>query len=159
MLNKSLNASKHTVASKIFVVTFSAQHFSQVPLNVWLPVYITPHSVSQTCWDVFLCFTFSGDVFPGCWWVHEGRVLDLVINVFILIERKCAAQADVDDDSHRPHVQWTVVAFTPQHLWCQIRRCAHHWTAKRFLPNNASKTKVTQFHLKQERERTHWRSV
>ena len=44
--------------------------------------------------------TFPRDIFPGRWRVHEGSVLDLVIDVLVLVEGEGAAQADVHDDAH-----------------------------------------------------------
>lgn len=48
--------------------------------------------------------TFCWDVLPGCRGVHEGRILDLIVDVLVLIEREGPAQADIYDDPHGPHV-------------------------------------------------------
>lgn len=52
-----------------------------------------------------LLFTITGDLFPGVWRVHEGSVVDLVVDILVLIERECPTQADVHNDTDRPHVQ------------------------------------------------------
>ena len=57
---------------------------------------------------------------------------------------------DVDDDSHRPHVQRAVVAFVPQDLGSEIRRRADHRTPERLLTDDPSEAEVTQLHLEQE---------
>lgn len=54
---------------------------------------------------------------------------------------------DVDDDSHRPHVQRAVVAFVSQDLWGEIRRRADHGTPERLLADDPSESKVAQFDL------------
>lgn len=91
--------------------------------------------------------TFRRNVLPGGRGVHEGSILDLVIDVFILIERKCPAQADIHNDSHGPHVKGAVVAFTAQHLWSQVGRGAHHRPPERLLADDSGKAKVAQLHL------------
>lgn len=91
--------------------------------------------------------TFARDFLPGVGRVHEGSVLDLVINVLVLIKGEGATQTHIDDDTYWPHVQRAVVAFTAQHLRSQVRRCAHYRAPKRLLSNDASKAEVTQLHL------------
>lgn len=60
--------------------------------------------------------TISGDLPPGRGRVHEGGVLDLLVDVLVLVEGERARQRHVDDDAHRPHVQRAVVALVAQHL-------------------------------------------
>lgn len=60
--------------------------------------------------------TIGGNLLPRVRWVHEGRVLDLVVDVLVLVERERPAQADVDDDADAPHVQRAVVALVAQHF-------------------------------------------
>lgn len=92
--------------------------------------------------------TFSRDFLPGVGWVHEGSVLDLVINVFVLVEGEGATQTHVDDDAYWPHVQRAVVAFTAQHLRSQVRRCAHYRAPKWLLSDDAGEAEITQLHLR-----------
>lgn len=94
--------------------------------------------------------TFLGDLLPGVGWVHEGSVLDLILDLLILVEGERPAQADVDDDAHRPHVQRAVVAFAAQHLGRQVRRRPDHRAAERLLPDDAGEAKVTKLHLQEE---------
>jgi len=91
--------------------------------------------------------TVSGDLPPGVGWVHEGSVVDLVGDVLVLVEGEGAAQADVHDDAHRPHVQRAVVALGAQHLGRQVRRRAHHRAAERLLADDAGEAEVAEFHL------------
>jgi hypothetical protein len=56
---------------------------------------------------------FAGDLFPRLGRVHEAGVLDLLVDVFVLVERERAGQAHVDDHARRPHVQAAVVALVP----------------------------------------------
>lgn len=49
-------------------------------------------------------FTITGDLFPGVGGVHEGRIVDLVIDIFVLIKWECPTQADIHNDPDRPHV-------------------------------------------------------
>lgn len=102
--------------------------------------------------------TLLWDLLPGVGRVHEGGVLDLVVDVLVLVEGKRPAQADVDDDAHRPHVQRAVVAFVPQDFGSEIRRRADHRTPKRLLADDPSETEVTQLHLKQECDQLHLKS-
>lgn len=67
--------------------------------------------------------------------------------VDVLGGAKSVVLPDVDDDSHRPHVQGAVVAFVPQHLGGQIGWSADHRAAERLLADDASEPKVTQLHL------------
>lgn len=94
-------------------------------------------------------FTITGDLFPGVGRVHEGRVVDLVIDVFVLIEWKCPTQADVHNDTDRPHVQRAVVALVQQDLRRQVGRCTDHRAAKRLLTDDTGKAKITQLHLRE----------
>lgn len=106
--------------------------------------------------------------------VHEGSVLDLIIDIFIFVKRECPAEAaaktkqtrlrlkevtpqtfhgvhlllpDVDDDTHRPHVQRAVVSFVPEDLWSKIGWRTDHRAAERLLTNNSSESEVAQLHL------------
>lgn len=94
-------------------------------------------------------FTITGDLFPGVGGVHEGCVVDLVVDIFVLIKRECPTQADVHDDTHRPHVKWTVVALVQQNLGGQVGRGANHRATERLLADDTGKTKVTQLHLRE----------
>lgn len=49
--------------------------------------------------------TIAGDLFPWVGRIHEGSVVYLVIDIFILIKRERPAKADVHDDADGPHVQ------------------------------------------------------
>lgn len=91
--------------------------------------------------------TICGNLPPWHWWVHKGSVLDLVINVLILVKRECAAETDINNHSYWPHVQGAVISFTAQHFRGQVCWRPNHRATKRFLTNNTSKTKVTQFYL------------
>lgn len=97
--------------------------------------------------------TVSRDLLPGIGRVHEGGVLDLIVDVLVLVEREGAAQADVHDDAHGPHVQRTVVTFAPQNLGSQIRRGPNHRAAERLLSDDTSETEVAQLHL-ERRDKT-----
>ena len=48
--------------------------------------------------------------------LHEGSVLDLLVDILVLIERECSRERDVDDDPSAPHVQGPVVALVTQDL-------------------------------------------
>lgn len=48
--------------------------------------------------------TFMRNLLPGIGWIHEGCVLDLIVDIFIFIKREGATQAHIDDDPNRPHV-------------------------------------------------------
>lgn len=105
--------------------------------------------------------TLFWDLLPGVGWVHEGGILDLVIDVLVLIEGKRPAQTDVDDDADRPHVQRSVVAFAAEHLGRQVGRSANHWAAERLFPDDTSETKVAELHLVERGENAaliHWLS-
>ena len=96
-----------------------------------------------------LLFTITGDLFPGVWRVHEGSVVDLVVDILVLIERECPTQADVHNDTDRPHVQWAVVTLVQQNLRGQVGWGADYRAAERLLANDAGKTEVTQLHLRE----------
>lgn len=81
-------------------------------------------------------------------WVHEGSVGDLLSDVLVLVEGERAAQADVHDDAHRPHVQRAVVAAAADHLGRQVGRRAHDRATEGLLADDAGKSKVTQLHLR-----------
>lgn len=98
------------------------------------------------------CLTLLWDLLPGVGWVHEGGVLDLVVDVLVLVEGERPAQADVDDDANRPHVQRSVVAFTAEHLRRQVGRCPDHRAAERLLSNDTSEAEVAELHLVMRRE-------
>ena len=80
--------------------------------------------------------------------VHEGRVLDLLVDVLVLVEGERAREAHVDDHARRPHVQAPVVPLVAEHLGRQVGRRAHHGLSKAFLTNDARETEVTELHLK-----------
>ena len=90
----------------------------------------------------------AGDLLPGVRRVHEGGVLDLLVDVFIFVEGERARQADVDDHPRGPHVQAAVVPFVAEHLWREVGRRADHRLPKAFLSDDAREPKVTQLHLK-----------
>ena len=96
---------------------------------------------------VLRAYTVGGDLLPGVGRVHEGGVVDLVVDVLVLVEGEGAAQADVHDDAHRPHVQRAVVALVEQHLGRQVGRRAHHRAAERLLADDAGEAEVAQLHL------------
>lgn len=48
--------------------------------------------------------TFWSNFLPWVGRVHEGSILDLVMDVLILIEWECSTEADVDNDANTPHV-------------------------------------------------------
>ena len=64
-----------------------------------------------------LMLTLLTDLLPGVWRVHEGCVLYLVVDVFVLVEGEGAAERDVRDHADGPHVQRAVVALVAEHLW------------------------------------------
>ncbi len=93
-----------------------------------------------------------GDVRPRPGRVHELRVLDLVLDVHILVERELAGQGDVDDDAQGPHVQGPVEALLledvrVEHLGRQVGGRAHDALAERLLADDARVAKVAQLHL------------
>lgn len=94
-------------------------------------------------------FTITGDLFPGVGRVHEGCVVDLVVDVFILVKRERATQADIHNDTDRPHVQRAVVTLVQQNLWGQVGWGANHRAAERLLANDSGETKVAQLHLRE----------
>lgn len=73
--------------------------------------------------------------------------MDLIIDVFILVERKRSTQANIHDHTNRPHVQRAIVSLVQEDLRGQVSRRAHDRAAERLLSNDAGKTKVTKFHL------------
>lgn len=85
-------------------------------------------------------------------WVHEGGVGDLLSDVLVLVEGERAAQADVRDDAHGPHVQRAVVAAAADHLGRQVGRRAHDRAAERLLADDAGEAEVAQLHLQQTQE-------
>ena len=90
----------------------------------------------------------AADLLPGVGRVHEGGVLDLLIDVLVLVEGESAREAHVDDHARRPHVQAPVVPLVAEHLGRQVGRRAHHGLSKAFLANDAGEPKVAQLHLK-----------
>ena len=92
--------------------------------------------------------TSGRDAAPRAGRVHEGSVLDLVFDVLILVEGERAAEADVHDHAHRPHVQRAVVALVEQHLGRQVGRRAHHRAPERLLADDAREAEVAQLHLR-----------
>lgn len=105
-------------------------------------------------WDLLpdnLTLTLLWDLLPGVGRVHEGGVLDLVVDVLVLVEGKRPAQADVDDDADRPHVQRSVVSFAAQHLGCQVGRSADHRAPERLFPDDTSKAEVAELHLEEDK--------
>lgn len=97
-----------------------------------------------------LDITFMRDFFPRVGWIHESSILDLVMYVFIFIEWKGTAEAYINYNTHRPHIQRSVVAFIPQHFWSKVGWCSYNWTPEGFLPNDSSKAKITEFYLFKE---------
>ena len=95
--------------------------------------------------------TLLWDLLPGVGWVHEGGVLDLVVDVLVFVEGERPAQTDVDDDADWPHVQRSVVAFAAKHLWSQICWRADDWATERLLTDDTSEAEVAEFHLEDER--------
>lgn len=68
--------------------------------------------------------------------------MDLVIDVLILVKWECPTQADIHDDTHRPHVQRAVVALIQQNFRRQISRGPDNRAAERLLANDAGKSEV-----------------
>lgn len=93
-------------------------------------------------------FTITGDLFPRVGRIHEGCIVDLVVDVFVLIKRKCPTQADIHNDTDRPHVQRAVIALVQKNLGGQIGRGAYHRAPKRLLTNDTGEAEVTQLHLR-----------
>ena len=50
-------------------------------------------------------YGLGADLLPGIGRVHEGGVLDLLVDVLILVEWEGAGERDVNDDTRAPHVQ------------------------------------------------------
>ncbi len=73
--------------------------------------------------------------------------MDLIIDVFILVEGESSTQTDIHDHTYRPHVQRAIVTLVQQDLGGQISWRANDRTAERLLSDDAGKTKVTKFHL------------
>lgn len=73
--------------------------------------------------------------------------MDLVVDVLVLVERKCPTQAHVHDDADGPHVERAVVTLVQENLRCQVGRGADHGAAEGLFTNDAGKAKVTEFHL------------
>ena len=90
----------------------------------------------------------AGDLLPRMGRVHEGGVLDLLIDVLILVEGERAREAHIDDHTRRPHVQAPVVPLVAKHLGRQVGRRAHHGLSKAFLADDAREPKVAELHLK-----------
>lgn len=67
--------------------------------------------------------------------------------VFIFIEWKGTAEAHINDNTHRPHIQRPVVAFVSQHFRSKVCWCSYHRAPKRFLSNDSGKAKITKFYL------------
>lgn len=91
--------------------------------------------------------TVRRDLFPGVRRVHESGVVDLIIDVLIFVEGERPAQTDIHYHSDGPHVQRAIVTLVEENFRGQVSRCANDRTAERLLSNDASKTKVTKFHL------------
>lgn len=77
-----------------------------------------------------VALTLLGDLLPGVGGVHKGGVLNLVVDVLVLVEGEGPAEAHVDYDTHRPHVQRAIVALVAQDLRGQVRRGPHNRAAK-----------------------------
>ena len=58
----------------------------------------------------------------------------------------------IDDDTSAPHVQAAIVALVPENLWSEIGRGSHHALPEAFLTNDARKSEITQFHLKNRKK-------
>lgn len=95
------------------------------------------------------CFwvTFRRDLFPRVRRVHEGGVMDLIVDVFIFIEREGSAQTNVHDHTNWPHVQGPIITLVQEDLGGQVSRRTHDRPTERLLSDDASKAKVTKFHL------------
>ena len=52
--------------------------------------------------------------------IHEGCVLDLLVDVLVLVEGECSGERDVDDDPSAPHVQGPVVALVTEDFGGQV---------------------------------------
>jgi len=53
---------------------------------------------------------------PGIWWIHERRVLNLFIDVFILIEGKGPTKANIHNNTNAPHIQRAIVTLITKNL-------------------------------------------
>lgn len=71
--------------------------------------------------------------------------------VFIFIEWKGTTEAYINDDTHWPHIQRSVIAFVSQNLWSKVGWCSYNWTPKWFLSNDSGKAKITKFYLFKEK--------
>lgn len=71
--------------------------------------------------------------------------------VFIFVEWKGPTEAHINDDTHWPHIQRSVIAFVSQNLWSKVGWCAYNWTPKWFLSDDPGKAKVTKFYLFNEK--------
>ena len=75
--------------------------------------------------------TIGRDLLPRIRRVHEGGVLDLIVDVLVLVERERAAQAHVHDHADAPHVERAVVPLVAQHFRSCMKR-GNHVTFTRF---------------------------
>lgn len=73
--------------------------------------------------------------------------MDLIVYVFIFIEGEGSAQANVHDHTNWPHVQGAIITLVQEDLGGQVSRCSHDRATERLLSDDASKAKVTKFHL------------
>lgn len=71
--------------------------------------------------------------------------------VFIFVEWKGTAEAHINDDTHGPHIQRSVVAFVPQHFWSKVGWRSYNRTPEWFLSNDSGKAKITKFYLFKEK--------
>lgn len=106
--------------------------------------------LQQISWDQtqVVVITFQWYEGPGLARVHEGGVGYLLPDVLVLVEGERAAQADVHDDAHRPHVQRAVVAAVADHLGRQVGWGPHYRATERPLADDAGETEVAQLHLR-----------
>lgn len=71
--------------------------------------------------------------------------------VFIFIEWEGTTEAYINDDTHWPHIQRSVIAFVSQNLWSKVGWCSYNWAPKWFLSNDSGKAKITKFYLFKEK--------
>lgn len=109
------NYKSHLPATKYVLEIYQRYTSSSASLGVnylsnwWLQF----QQLLEQKWEDVIKLTVRRYLLPRVWRIHEGSILDLLINVFILIKRERATQADINYNAHTPHVQWPVVTLVP----------------------------------------------
>ena len=103
----------NTSQEKTWIYVYSTTTTPTCLVGEWLQA---DKSGKYTVLITVYLLTIWRNFLPGIWRIHECRVLNLFIDVFILIEGKGPTKANIHNNTNAPHIQRAIVTLITKNL-------------------------------------------